>query len=253
MGNDTRGSAEAPTLCVVMPALDEEAGIEAAIRTGAAALDDLCDRGLLTGYELIVVDDGSTDATADLVGRLADELASVRLIRHPRNRGVGGALQSAIAATECELLLSTDADMPVDLGRLADAIPLLAPDDVGMVAGHRSTFDREPAFRRVTARIYDQVVRALVSVRIADVNFPFKLLATETARRAGIRSEGALVDVELLAKVQGTGLRIVPLEIAYHARTTGESKTMRPRLLLRLLRELVQQRAELRACARRAR
>ena len=253
MGNDKRGSATAPTLCVVMPALDEEAGIEAAIRTGAAALDELCGRGLLGGYELIVVDDGSTDATADLVGRLAEELAAVRLIRHPRNRGVGAALQSAIAATECELLLSTDADMPVDLGRLADALPLLAPDEVGMVAGHRSTFDQEPAFRRAAARVYDQVVRTVVSVRVSDVNFPFKLLATETARRAEIHSEGALVDVELLAKVQGMRLRIVPLEIAYHARTTGESKTMRPRLLLRLLRELLQQRAALRACARTAR
>ncbi|MCU1368933.1 MAG: putative glycosyltransferase [Ilumatobacteraceae bacterium] len=253
MGNEMRGSAAPPTLCVVMPALDEEAGIGDAVRSSADALDALCDQGLLSGYELIVVDDGSTDATAHIVERLADDLAAVRLIRHGRNRGVGGALRSAIAATECELILSTDADMPVDLARLADALPLLAPPEVGMVAGHRSTFDQEAAFRRCAARVYDQVVHALISVRVPDVNFPFKLLATETARRAEIRSEGALVDVELLAKVQGLHLRIVPLEIDYHARTTGESKTMRPRLLLRLLRELFQQRAELRACARTAR
>lgn len=235
------------SVSIAMPALDEAEGIDLAVRSAVESLDALVTDGTVDGFELLVVDDGSTDATADLVTRLAAQDARVLLLRHDRNRGVGAGLRTAIEHARCDLVLSTDADMPVDLHELRNALPRLADAGVGIVVGHRSTFDGESSFRTVASRAYDRISRLAFATAHPDVNFPFKLLRTQTARDLGLRSEGALIDVELLARVEASGLDVVSLPMGYRSRQLGQSKTMRPRLLAQLGIEMVRYRRAFRA------
>lgn len=231
--------AALPSLCVVMPALDEADGVVDALSAIDDELSALQARRLLERYEVLLVDDGSTDRTAERANATSRARPSIRVVRHERNRGVGAALQTGLAHATTDLVLYTDADMPVDLAEIEPALALMGRPDVDLVVGYRKGFDGEPWARRAASGTYDVLARCLTGAGQRDVNFPFKMLRVEDARALGLRSEGAFVDVELLARARADGLRIEAMEMTYRMRSTGESKTMSPRLLGRLLSEML--------------
>jgi glycosyltransferase involved in cell wall biosynthesis len=235
------------TVSVVLPALNEVDGILVALDEATATLSALVGRGVLAGYEILVVDDGSVDGTGALVAGRSEVDDAVRLLTHPVNRGVGAALRTAAEVATGDLLLYTDADMPVDLAVLEPAIELLASSGAGMVAGRRRTFDGDGSVREVGSKGYDLLVRLLLGVPERDVNFPFKLIARRTVLDLGLRSEGALIDVEVLARVRKAGLGVEQMVVDYRPRVYGSSKTMTFRLLRRLAGELVRLGGSIRA------
>ena len=126
---------------IVLPAYNEEANIEAAVRRATAAGGRLC-----SDHEVIVVDDGSHDGTARVVRSLADEDPRVRLVAHGRNCGYGEALRTGFRAATMDLVFFTDADNQFDLDELESFLPW--SDHVDVVAGYR--VDRcDPWFRRL--------------------------------------------------------------------------------------------------------
>lgn len=233
------------SLTVALPALDEAEGISQAIDDALDALEHLRAEGTVDEFEVLVIDDGSRDTTAKIVqSRLAQD-RRISLEQHAENRGVGAGLRTAIGAARGEVLLYTDADMPVHLAELARALPLLRRPGVGLVAGQRKVYSAEPALRGLASRVYDQLAHLTLGVATRDVNFPFKLLTVETARRLDLRSEGALVDAELLARMRLLGLGTETLVMEYRARQFGTSKTMSFRLLRQLATELIRHRSEI--------
>lgn len=227
------------TVSIVLPALDEEAGILRAIDDAQASLEALVARQIVTGYEILVVDDGSADRTGELVALRAKHDPAIFLLVHPVNRGVGAALRTALDASTGTLVVYTDADMPVDLTVLEQALPFLFRHGVGMVAGRRRSYKAEGRLRAVGSKAYDALAHLVLGIDKQDVNFPFKLLTRDTALRLELLSEGALVDVELFARVHQVGLEVEQLVIDYRPRLLGESKTMTVRVLHRLAVELV--------------
>lgn len=238
-----------PRLTVILPALDEADGILMAIDDAEGALDELVERGLLSDYEVLVVDDGSRDGTGRAVADRASRDDRVRALAHRQNRGVGSAFRTALDAATGDLVLYTDADMPVDLRDLERALPLLGRPEVGMVAGQRRGSRRREGARGMASKGYDLMAWRLLGVRERDVNFPFKLLAPEVARALDLRAEGALVDAEMLVRVRDLGLEVVQITLDYRPRLHGESKTMSPHLLTQLAREMITQARRMRGRA----
>src|SRR5881409_388427 len=109
-----------PSLSVVIPMYNEEAYVERSVAAARAVLE-----GMGAEWEIVVVDDASTDGTGALADGLARSDPRVRVVHNPVNRRLGGALRAGYAAAAKDLVFYTDADLPVDLGELPRAVHLL--------------------------------------------------------------------------------------------------------------------------------
>jgi glycosyltransferase involved in cell wall biosynthesis len=240
------GSPGPPTVTVVLPAWNEAEGLELAVAEALRTLGALVDRGTLCGFEVIIVDDGSTDGTDRIGQRLAEANPSVRCVSHHRNRGVGAGLRTALAVATGTYFVSTDADMPVDLAEIGPSLELLSTEGVDVVAGSRTVRRGDGSVRRIATAGYDLVIRAVFGVPVDDVNFAFKVARTDLLRSLDLRSEGPFIDAELIVLATYGGRNVRPVPMTYQPRRHGRSTTLSARTLRRLLLELVGSVARLR-------
>ena len=212
-----------PTLTIFFPAWNEEAGLE---RTVAAAVDAgarVQAAGEVSGFEIVVVDDASTDGTGAIADRLAAADARVRVVHHERNRGLGGAIRTGLDASTGDLVLYTDADLPFDLVELDKALRVARVYDADVVALYRLDRTGEGPRRFAYSFLYNHLVRLLFGLRVRDVNFAGKLLRREVLDAVDLRSEGSFIDVELLVSAQRRGFTIMQFGVDYFPRTRGVS------------------------------
>jgi glycosyltransferase involved in cell wall biosynthesis len=208
--------------------------IGAAKETG----DDLLQWGAISDYEVLIVDDASTDATGKIADELASKDARIRVVHHPKNRGLGGSVRTGLAEATTDLVLYTDADMPFDLADLGKAVRLMRVYDADIVSAYR--FDRtgEGARRGVYSHAYNVLVKSLFRLRMRDVNFAFKLIRRDVLMNIELESEGSFIDVELLAKAQRLGYYIIQFGVDYFPRARGSSTLSSPGVIVKIVREL---------------
>ena len=225
-------------LSVFYPMWNEEDYIERALAFGARACNDLVARGDIADYELIVVDDKSTDRTGEIADRLAAGDAHIRVIHHERNRKLGGSMKTGFAAATGDLVLYTDADLPFDMSELPRAVRLLREYDVDIISAYR--FDRtgEGLLRGVYTWVYNGLVKALFGVKVRDINFAFKLCRSRIFDHVALKSEGSFIDAELVIRATRLGYEIMQMGVDYFPRTRGESTLSSPGVILTILREM---------------
>jgi len=202
-----------PTLSVVIPAYNEALRLPATL---ARVREHLAGRGL--AHEILVVDDGSTDATADLARAAGDV---VRLLRHEPNRGKGYAVRRGMLAATGARRLMTDADLSTPIEELAR---LEAEIDRGFdvaigsraVAGARIEV-RQPAYREAMGRLFNRLVQALLLPGLSDTQCGFKLFTAAAAEAVfgPCRLHGFSFDVEALYLARRRGLRIAEVPIVW--------------------------------------
>jgi glycosyltransferase involved in cell wall biosynthesis len=229
----------ARSLSVVVPAWNEQDGVQRAVTEICAAGGALIDSGRLSTFELVVVDDGSTDATGDRLDALSVEHPQVRVVRHDRNRGVGAAMRTGIQASQHELVLCTDADLPVSMRELDRALDLLdqRPGVVAVVA-YRLGGGTDGRRRRIKSLLWNVTVRRVLGLRVRDVNFAFKLLRGDEVRAVHLVSAGACIDAEILLRVTIGGGEIAEFGTPFQPRETGASSFASTRGAVDALREL---------------
>jgi glycosyltransferase involved in cell wall biosynthesis len=226
----SRDTSPERRLSIVLPAYNEEANIERAVAMATDVASRHC-----TDHEIIVVDDGSADRTAEIVDKLAAADPRVRLIRHETNKGYGGALLSGFFAAKMDLVFFTDSDNQVDLDELAVFIDLIQSVDV--VAGYRIK-RRDPFFRRVNARAWNYLVRALFYVPVRDIDCAFKLFRREVFDGLELKSVGAMVNTELMVKLGRSGYRVVEVGVSHFPRTAGKPQGASIKVIIRAFSEL---------------
>jgi glycosyltransferase involved in cell wall biosynthesis len=193
-------------------------------------------------FEVIVVDDGSTDATTQIVERLRSEDPRVRLARHERNRGYGAALRTGFAAASHEWVFFSDADAQFDIREIARLLPHTAEADT--IVGYR-VHRRDPIHRRLFGRMWNLLVRALFGLRVRDIDCAFKLVRRSFVADLPLRSEGAFVSTELLCRLAHRGALIVEVGVSHYPRRWGTQSGASPKVILRAFIELWRLRAEL--------
>ncbi|MBX3425498.1 MAG: glycosyltransferase [Pirellulales bacterium] len=213
--SETPRCGSRPSVSLVLPAWNEAEAIARAVLEAEAALALVAER-----YEVIVVDDGSSDATSQIVAELAAERPAVRLVRHEVNRGYGAALQTGFAAATGDLVAFTDADSQFDLTEL-DRFVLLARS-YPIVCGYR--IDRQDSkLRCLYSRVYNQLVRLLLGTQVRDVDCALKMFHRDVLPKLPITTGGFLINAEMLAQARQQGIPVVEVGATHRPRTEGQS------------------------------
>src|SRR4051794_36010613 len=227
-----------PGLSVVLPCFNEEHNVEDAIRVAAVAA-----AGVSQDYEIIVVDDGSTDETAAAAAEFVGAGSRVRLLVHADNRGYGAAVRTGIEAASMPWVLLTDADLQFDLQELQDFVRLSGSAD--LIAGRR-VLRSDSLGRRLNGAAWSWLVRRMFGLPVRDVDCAFKLVRRDILDQLTLTSAGAMISAELLVKSRAAGARIVEVGVRHHPRAAGEQTGARPIVVVRAFRELVAQQRALR-------
>jgi glycosyltransferase involved in cell wall biosynthesis len=223
-----------PTISLVIPMFNEEANIEHAI---AYAVDAL--QVHAREYEIVIVDDASTDESPELVRRATSGNPRIRLISHDFNQKLGASLKTGFAAAQYELILYMDADLPFDPDVLGRAIRAMNVTRADMISGYRFDRTTEGLKRTILTLVYNWLIRILFRSNIRDVNFSFKLMRREVLEAVELQSEGSLIDAELVVKAKNRGFAIQQIGLDYFPRILGTSHLAGWGVIMKIFRELM--------------
>lgn len=219
-----------PSISVVMPAYNEKDNIEEAVNSSLGVLKTACD-----DFEIVVVDDGSTDGTSEILDRLSESIPELRVIHHGKNYKFGRTLRDGIAAARKDLIFLTDSDNPIDMEDMKKAIPMMK--DYDFVNGCRLA--REPSVKRIIyTAVYNMMIRIIFRLNIRDVNFSYKMVKRELLQKLDLRSEGSFIDAEMLIEAKRNSARITEIGIMYYPRVLGESTLASPSVIVKILYEM---------------
>lgn len=201
-------------LSVVVPCFNEEGNIGDVVRQAARV-----GRGLASELEIIVVDDGSTDATPAVLAELQLEIPELKTVLLPRNRGYGAAVRAGLARSKLDYVFLTDGDGQFDLTELTRAIELLENHDV--VAGYRRS-RRDGWWRDLWGRCWTKLVNVAFDLEVRDANCAFKLIPQRLIGLTELTSNGAMISAELLFEARRAGMRVGELPVTHYPRGEGD-------------------------------
>jgi|SRR3989344_8136303 len=214
-------------LSVFLPAYNEEQNILKVIKNVKEVL-----KKIAKNYEIIVVDDGSIDRTAEEVLKIRD----VRLISHQRNLGYGAALKSGLSNSRYELIVFIDADLQFDFKEINKFLDYI--EDYDLVIGFRKS-RADKLVRKLNARIYSLLLNLIFNLNVRDVDCGFKLVRREIFKEIKLESDGALISAELLIKARKKGFRIKEIEVSHFPRILGKQTGANPKVILKTFFEII--------------
>jgi glycosyltransferase involved in cell wall biosynthesis len=222
------------SISIAMPAYNEEENIREMVADVIATLS-----AINREYEVIVVDDGSRDQTAQVVTELAQEYPQVRLVRHEKNQGYGAAVFTGLTSAIKDLVFFTDADRQFDLQEITKLLDEIGPAD--LVVGYRAP-RRDPFMRRLNGWGWSWLVTVLFGYTARDIDCAFKLMKRGVVERlkTEVRSRGATFSAEFLVRARRANFTITEVPIRGHRpRVAGSPTGAKPAVILRAFKELV--------------
>jgi glycosyltransferase involved in cell wall biosynthesis len=234
-------------LSIFFPMWNEEEYLERAVNAATEISEELMAAGTISDYEVVIVDDASTDTTPQLADQISAANRRVKVVHHLVNRKLGGSMKSGFQASTGDVVLYTDADLPFDMRELHKALRLMHQYEADVVAAYR--FDRtgEGYVRVIYSFFYNLLVRVLFGCRFRDVNFAFKLVRRRVLDQVTLRSEGSFIDAELMVSAKKMGMEVVQFGVDYFPRTRGVSTLSSPAVILKILKEAFALRRDLNA------
>jgi glycosyltransferase involved in cell wall biosynthesis len=239
------GAPPVQLLSVFFPMWNEEEYAVRAVRAAEEECQRLQGLGEIADYELVIIDDASTDRTPQIADELAAADPHVRAVHHPVNRGLGGAIKTGFDSVRGDVVLYTDADLPFEMLELGRALRVLRHYEADMVSAYRLDRTGEGPRRAVYSFVYNGLVARLFGTRVRDINFAFKLVRRSVLEAARPVSEGSFIDAELVIRAQRLGFHIVQIGVDYFPRTRGVSTLSSPAVIRRMLTEMRELRSDL--------
>lgn len=219
-------------LTFFFPAYDEESNVDACID----ACTDVAGRLAIARWEILFVDDGSSDGTAHAIARRAASESRIRLVRHGANLGYGAAVRTGIREARYPWFFMTDADLQFRLDELSRLLPHAAR--ATFVQGFREN-RADRASRVVLGRLYRGFVHALLDVRVRDPECSFRLVRTDLLRSLEVTTRGPMVPVELVVRAAERGAVFAEVGVSHHPRVHGRSNALTLRTVAMLSRDLL--------------
>lgn len=216
------------SISVFFPAYNDEASIGILVRNAVAVLETLT-----SDYEVIVINDGSADATPKILDDLARSLPHVEIIHHETNKGYGAALRTGFGAANKELVFYTDGDGQYDVRELVTLVPLMT-GGIDVVNGYKIK-RADKRYRILIGSIYNRAARFLFRLPIRDVDCDFRLLRQSALRRVELVSSSGVICVELVRKLHAAGCVFVESPVSHYPRVGGHSQFFKPRRVAQTL------------------
>lgn len=210
------------SLSVVIPSFNEEAILEKSLTALFKALDPIC-----LDYEILVVDDGSTDRSPEILNKLTASVKGLKILRNSRNKGLGEALRRGFQEASKEVIFYIDADMPFQYSEVLSAVKLLEDSRAEGIMGFRLHRESEPLFRRLASAFFNLCVSGLYGTRMRDINCAFKLMKRDALRRLDLKAEGSFIDAEWMVRAAYKGYQMQEIGLEYHPRQQSRSRLFR--------------------------
>ncbi len=233
------------SLTIFFPMWNEEDYIGPSVSAGRETCERMLADNEIGDYELLIIDDASTDRTGAIADQLAADDPRVRVVHHSSNRTLGGCIKTGFASARGDLVLYTDADLPCDLAEVSKACRLLRQYDADIVSAYRHDRTGEGPRRAAYSWVYNWLIRLAFGVYVRDVNFAFKLCRRSIFERLQLASEGSFIDAELLVRADRLGLKVIQFGVDYFPRSYGISTLSSGPVIRRILKEMLALRAEL--------
>ena len=230
MGNLGNKTSKLESISVFFPCYNEEGNLRRVYESASEVL-----KRMQIDYEIILVNDGSTDRTAQISNAIAADDPRVRVIHHPHNLGYGSALQSGFRAAGKALVFYTDGDGQFSLDELPPLIPLMKRYDI--VSCFRLN-RQDGLMRRLNAWCWTALVGCVFRFKLKDINCAFKLYQRSVFTGMDLQSTGALINAEILARAARRGCAITQVGVHHFPRTHGHQTGSNFRVIFRAFGEL---------------
>ena len=179
-------------------------------------------RRLGLDFDITVVDDGSDEHTQDLLNEIQARFPEVRVVRHPKNRGYGGALRTGFASGSREWIFYTDGDAQYDVRELEVLLQHAGPD-VDIVQGYKIARG-DPLHRKIIGRVYHWGVRIAFGLPYRDVDCDFRLIRRAVFDKIRLDHDSGVICVEMMSKIHRAGFRHVEAPVHHYQRSHGKSQ-----------------------------
>jgi len=218
------------SLSVVLPAFNEQYNLRCTVEAARRILPTIAGQ-----WEIVIVNDGSGDATGRICDTLVRQIPQVRALHHTGNRGYGAALKSGIMAARHDWIFFSDSDGQFDFEEISRLLDHAETSDI--VAGYRRRRN-DPFYRALNAMGWNLLARLSLGVAVRDIDCAFKLFRRRVFERVQIRSVGAMVNTEILCQAFRFGMRIKEVEVTHYPREHGQPSGARLGVILKAFREL---------------
>jgi len=225
------------SISVFFPCYNEQDNITRIVEQALAVLEKLN-----ADFEVIIVNDGSSDSTGQIADEIAGQKDRVKVVHHRTNLGYGAALQSGFKAATKELVFYTDGDGQFDINEMPPLLRLMEQYDI--VSCYRLN-RQDNLIRKINGWCWTKLVCLLFGMKIRDIDCAFKLYKREIFDNIKVVSTGALIDAEILARAVRKGYRVTQQGIHHYPRTAGAQTGANLRVILRAFKELLKLRGEI--------
>lgn len=223
---------EKPAISFVMPMYNESGNIETAVTVLKSLGEELSRE-----YEIVVVDDASTDASADIVAGMAGSDKRVKLYRLTKNTKFGGAFAEAFKNAAKDIIIYMDSDLPVSAEDIRASLPLIAGADI--VTGYSKVKKGETFLRKTISWAYNKMVDKLFGLDIADINSGFKIVRKDLVSDMDFISKSPFVDVELFIHARKKGATVRQYPLIFLSRSAGVSHIARLPVIFATFRDMI--------------
>jgi glycosyltransferase involved in cell wall biosynthesis len=213
-------------LSVFFPAYNDSGTIASLVITALRSA-----RELTPNFEVIVVNDGSADKTAEILDELARTYPEVRVVHHERNRGYGGALRTGFATATRDLVFYTDGDAQYDPAEMK-LLWRRFDESVDVVNGYKISRS-DPMHRIVIGRLYHHTVKVLFGLGVRDVDCDFRMIRRSVFDKVRLEKNSGVICLEMMKKITDAGFRIAEVPVHHYHRAYGRSQFFNFRRLYR--------------------